>query len=300
MLHFTLILVKREKSKVKRKTLKTVLPVRQSEVNNIKRHTNNQGKCPRSLPMNTIYITFYLLCAFSLSLPAQPTPAPEDTLAFAESVTPADSSLPTHLQIKSLRPKSFVKSERMMQFQLRKLVFLTSRRYPTEYLTTEQLFEEMNRLPEPVKKQVLSLAVAGGMAQQVLRISRKYLARYGVAFLRPTMDGLHIYSPLTSLRSHVRLSLLGPADFYLSTSFQNGLIHGGFRSTPYYFQKSLNLKVSNRLSLLGLETDYRQARYRSLGLAHYSKTISFYAVYQKNLYYPDHDRAYLSWSLTFD
>jgi hypothetical protein len=250
--------------------------------------------------MNTIYITFFLLCALSLSLPAQPTPTPEDTLAFAESVTQTDSSLPKHLQIKSLRPKSFVKSERMMQFQLRKLVFLTSRRYPDEYLTTEQLFEEMNRLPEPTKEQVLSLAVAGGMAQEVLRISRKYLARRGIAFFRPTMSGLHIYSPLTLLRSQLQLSLLGPADFYLSTSFQNGLIHGGFRSTPYYLQKSFNVRVSNRLSLLGLETDYPQARYRSFGLVHYSRNISFYAVYQKNLYYPDHDRAYLSWSLTFD
>ena len=89
-----------------------------------------------------------------------------------------DTILTLSQKFEPYRLSTFTMSERTLQWQLRKLVFMASKTYPRAYVTTEMLFEEMNRLPDEVKIKMIKLVMAGGIAKEAMRYARKLLYKH--------------------------------------------------------------------------------------------------------------------------
>ena len=212
--------------------------------------------------------------------------------------TKVDTIVTFSPKIEPYRPPTFTMSERTLQWQLRKLVFMANKTYPRAYGTTEMLFEEMNRLPDEVKINMLKLVMAGGVAKEAMRYARKLLNKHKMGFIIPNLSGLNIHYPLTKIHSKFSARIAGPSDYYLSLSTHNSLIIGGYHSTAYYVTKSLNFKFIKRFRLIYQDTAYHYTRYKALGISRYSKNHSLYFIYLKNQQRQDWNRAYIQWRLS--
>ncbi len=201
-----------------------------------------------------------------------------------------DRIIAERLKIKPYRPKMLMPSEQAMKWQLVRLARMARNRYPDPNNRVEDMLSEINLYPEEAKIRMVSLVMAGGAAQVVLRVSRRLLARRGLGFIVPNLSGLHLSSHLPVLATRMSFHVASFTERRLSAIIKNKL-------TAFYFenddqrQRGAYLQIYRGTSLIGILAATRWSDYRSFGLSHYSKWLQFSFIYQKNMTYPDADAA---------
>ena len=207
-----------------------------------------------------------------------------------------DSIIAERIRIKPYRPVMLMASERVMKGQLIRLARMARNSYPDPYNRVEDILLEINHYPEEAKIRMVSLVLAGGAAQVVLRTSRRLLARGGLGFIVPNLSGLHLSSSLPMLATRMSFHIASLTERRISANIKNKL-------TAFYIeaddqsQRGAYIRIYRGTSIIGSLTATRWSDYRAMGLSHYSKLLQLSFIYQKNLSYPDADAAAIEFRL---
>ena len=240
-----------------------------------------------------------ILLFVTASLVAQdPSIVLEDT---TQVQAPSDSAR-YYRPPKPEKPKSldFNMSEYKVKSSLARLSYYAQGRYISRYYALENMFIEANRLPEDVKNKMFGLALAGGLAQEVFKETRKELKKRKIGFIYPTLYGLNVSYPVRSLDARLYFRTMSPADRYYGLSLYRGKVHLTYRQTDRYEQKAFYLRICKNVRLFGLNTQYARARNFGIGISNYSKKLFLYGIYLINPEAPQYNRATVYLNINFD
>ncbi len=181
-------------------------------------------------------------------------------------------------------------TEYMVKSSLTRLSYYAQGRYLNSYRALDDMFLQINALPEEVKNKMFAYTLAGGLARQVFRQTRKQLCKRKLGFVYPSLYGLNFVAPLRPLKASLHFRTLTFKDRYYALSLRRGQLYLLYRQTPRYTQQACYVKVYKRLRLFGLRSNYQYTFYNGIGVSNYSKKLFLYFIFLQNPGRPKYNR----------
>jgi hypothetical protein len=191
-------------------------------------------------------------------------------------------------------------TERMVKSNLARLSYYAEGSYLNPLFALEDIFIQANEFPEEIKNKMFGLAIAGGVAREAFKHTRKQLYNRNIRFIYPNLSGLNVTSslPMMNARMHVRAMSL--TDRYYRLILNRGKFYIFYRERPRVTQRGLNYRLFKRVRLFAQRTEYKHTVYNGFGLSHSTKKFYLYAMFTQNPDRPINNRVYLYLNIHFD
>jgi hypothetical protein len=247
---------------------------------------------------------YYLWAVLLLHLALQPSEGQElransNDSVFVKSKTLQDSLFLERTKVKPYRPAKIVPSERFLKWQLVRLARMTAQHDLDPFRPTEEMVAEMDVLPDEIKFEMVSLIMAGGVSQQLLRLARRFLMRQGIDFLVPSLSGLSMSYSLPRLPMKINCRLSSFTNQYYSASTL-GLFTFSYLETTEQMQRGIAFNAFKGVSLMSYRIITRWDDFLAFGFSRYSKPMQLYFLYQKSAHYTKGDYAVVEFRLVLD
>ena len=167
------------------------------------------------------------------------------------------------------------------------------------YDALDEMFIQANQFPEDIKNKMFAFALAGGVAREIFKRTRKELVKRKLRYIYPSLYGMNFSYPIRSLKANFHFRTISLADQYYGLSLNRGKVHLTFRQAQGVQQKAAYFKVYKNVRLFGLRSDYAYTSYNGFGLSNYSKKIFIYFVFLQNPQQPAYNRATIIMNINF-
>jgi hypothetical protein len=225
-------------------------------------------------------------------------------LAQEDSTVKQTSSDSTRFYRPKRAPKRKTFSISMTEYSVKasmaRLSYYAQGHYTNSLYRLEDIFIQANGFPEEVKNRMFGLALAGGLAREIFKQTRKELSKRNIRYVYPNLYGINIYYPIASLNARFYFRTMTLSDRYYMLYLKNGQYSLFYRKTPRYSQKGLYYRLYKKLRFFVTYTQYQHTVYNGLGLVHYSKKLFLYAMLSQNPDFPQYTRMYLYVNMQFD
>jgi len=173
-------------------------------------------------------------------------------------------------------------TEHMVKSNLARLSYYARGRYISSYAALDEMFLQVNQFPESIKNKMFAYAIAGGVARQVFRQTRKQLTKRKLGFIYPNLYGVNLVYPLRSINARLHFRTMTLEDRYYGLSLAGSTVYFTYRETATYTQQACYLKIYQNLRLFALRSNYARTSYNGIGLSNYSKNIFIYFIFLQN------------------
>ncbi len=250
--------------------------------------------------MRIVLFTILILMHGLLRSQDFPIPVEEDTVK-TEPVK-LDSSHMNRLQPSRRSGKSLdiEMPEYMVKRNLARLSYYAQGRYMNSYYALEELFFQANMFPEEVKNRMFALTLAGGMAREVFRVSRRYLGKYKLGFIYPNLNGLNVSYPIRGLHASLYFRAQSLVDRYYGLRLLKNRVFLTFRESDRYTQNACYLRVAKPLQVFATYTQYERTSYTGLGFSYRTSDILVYSTFLKHSESPTYNRFSIFMNINFD
>lgn len=184
-------------------------------------------------------------------------------------------------------------TEYMVKSNLARLSYYAQGRYLSSYSALDEMFLQANLFPESIKNRMFAYAVAGGVAREVFRQTRKQLAKRKLGFIYPNLYGVNLIYPLRSIKGHLHFRTMTLDDRYYGLSLARSKVYLMYRETAVFNQQACYLKVYQNIRLFALRSNYAKSSYNGIGLSHFSKKLFIYFIFLQNPQQSRYNRATL-------
>ncbi|MBN1466220.1 hypothetical protein JXA02_10685 [candidate division KSB1 bacterium] len=242
-----------------------------------------------------------LLALFAFRMAAQDLPVVVEEDSTKESVALPDS-LRFYRPATAPRPKALnlTMTEYMVKSNMARLSYYAQGRYINSIGALEDVFIQANQFPEDVKNRMFGLAIAGGVAQELFRQTRKQLSKKNIRFIYPNLYGVNISYPLRPLKAQFYFRTMTLTDRYYMLYLRGGRYSLFYREQPPYIQRGIYVRLHKGLRLFYTRTQSQYHSYNGLGISNYSKKLFLYAMFSQNPAFPQYNQLYLFVNILFD
>ncbi|MBN1478676.1 hypothetical protein EH223_17090 [candidate division KSB1 bacterium] len=184
-------------------------------------------------------------------------------------------------------------TEHMVKSNMARLSYYAQGQYMNSLQTLEEIFIQANQFPEEVKNKMFGLAIAGGVAQEVFKQTRKELYKRKIRFIYPSLYGVNITYPIRSLNAQFYFRAMSSADRLYMLHLNSGQYSFLYRDTPDVIQRGIYYKIYNNIRVFGMHTQYQYSAYHGLGVSQHTKRLFFYLLYSQSPDIAQSNRIYL-------
>lgn len=231
-------------------------------------------------------------------MPALPSSAADTTIS---EKTAADSTRyyrsPPPLKRKSIHINM---TEHMVKSNMARLSYYAQGRHLNSLQTLEDIFIHTNQFPEEVKNRMFGLAIAGGVAREVFKQTRKLLYRNNIHFIYPNLYGLNLAYPIRPLKAQLYFRAMSLTDRLYMLHLKSGQYSLFYRDTPDVIQRGIYYKIFDNCHVFGTHTHYPYSAYHGLGLSHHTKKLFFYLLFSKSPDIAQSRQIYIYMNVLFD
>ena len=219
-----------------------------------------------------------------------PLSVPGDSLAAS-----AKDSLRYYRTPKPKKPKTlnFYLTEYMVKSNLARLSYYAQGRYMNSYDALGEMFLQANQFPEETKNRMFVYALAGGVAREIFRETRKQLVKRKLGFVYPNLYGMNVTWPLPLFKAQAHFRTTTFKNQFYGLSMAHGRLYFIYRQTDVFQQKAAYLRLYRNVRLFGLRSDYQKTSYNGIGLSNYSRKLFLYFIFLQNPEQPQYNRATL-------